>query len=127
MNVGSRDSVNVFFLNLSCSDDAEDNLGKLEWLRNHHQPEQQVRKWMNDTVKSRAATIRAEKDKPVSELMRLYPRLLDTDGMVSSFSLRYFLALALPYSGKRKQVTKVTFLVKEQNVSVICTDVNGIS
>ena len=29
--------------------------------------------------------------------------------------------------GKRKQVTKVTFLVKEQNVSVIYTDVNGIS
>ena len=33
----------------------------------------------------------------------------------------------LPYFGKRKQVTKVTFLVKEQNVSVISTDVNGIS
>ena len=32
----------------------------------------------------------------------------------------------LPYSGKRKQVTKVTFLVKEQNKSVISTDVNGI-
>ena len=34
---------------------------------------------------------------------------------------------SLPYFGKRKQVTKVTFLVKEQNVSVISTDVNGIS
>ena len=33
----------------------------------------------------------------------------------------------LPYFGKRKQVTKVTFLVKEQNVSVISTDVNAIS
>ena len=33
----------------------------------------------------------------------------------------------LPYFGKRKQVTKVTFLVKEQNVSVIYTDINGIS
>ena len=33
----------------------------------------------------------------------------------------------MPYFGKRKQVTKVPFLVKEQNVSVICTDVNGIS
>ena len=33
----------------------------------------------------------------------------------------------LPYFGKRKQVTKVTFLVKEQNVFVISTDVNGIS
>ena len=32
----------------------------------------------------------------------------------------------LPYFGKRKQVTKVTFLVKEQNVSAISTDVNGI-
>ena len=37
------------------------------------------------------------------------------------------LKLILPYFGKRKQVTKVTFLVKEQNVSVIYTDVNGIS
>ena len=33
----------------------------------------------------------------------------------------------LPYFGKRKQVTKVTFLVKEQNMSVISTDINGIS
>ena len=33
----------------------------------------------------------------------------------------------LPYFGKRKQVTKVKFLVKEQNVFVISTDVNGIS
>ena len=33
----------------------------------------------------------------------------------------------LPCFGKRKQVTKVTFLVKERNVSVISTDVNGIS
>ena len=30
----------------------------------------------------------------------------------------------LPYFGKREQLTKVTFLVKEQNVSVISTDVN---
>ena len=34
--------------------------------------------------------------------------------------------LLLPYSGKRKQVTKVTFLVKEQKISVISTDINGI-
>ena len=33
----------------------------------------------------------------------------------------------LPYFGKRKQVTKVTFHVQEQNVSVISTDINGIS
>ena len=33
----------------------------------------------------------------------------------------------LPFFDKRKQVTKVPFLVKEQNVSVISTDVNGIS
>ena len=33
----------------------------------------------------------------------------------------------LPYFGKRKQVTKVKFLVKEQNVSVISTAVNEIS
>ena len=33
----------------------------------------------------------------------------------------------LSYFGKRKQVTKVTFCVIEQNASVISTDVNGIS
>ena len=33
----------------------------------------------------------------------------------------------LPYFGKRKQVTKVKFLVKEKNVPVISTDINGIS
>ena len=42
-------------------------------------------------------------------------------------SLLFGIRAVLPYFGKRKQVTKVTFLVKEQNVSVICTDVNGIS
>ena len=31
----------------------------------------------------------------------------------------------LPYFDKRKQVTKVTFPVKEQNVSAIYTDVNA--
>ena len=38
--------------------------------------------------------------------------------------LRKHLDIILPYFGKRKQVTKVTFLVKEQNVSVISTGVN---
>ena len=33
----------------------------------------------------------------------------------------------MPYFGKRKQVTKVTFCVQDQNVSVISTDINGIS
>ena len=35
--------------------------------------------------------------------------------------------IKLPYFGKRKQVTKVKFLVKEQNVFVISTDANEIS
>ena len=39
----------------------------------------------------------------------------------------FLLKASLSYFGKRKQVTKVKFLVKEQNVSVISTDVNGIS
>ena len=33
----------------------------------------------------------------------------------------------LPYFGKRNQVTKVTFLLLQQNVSVISTDINRIS
>ena len=36
-------------------------------------------------------------------------------------------SIILPYFGKRKQVTQMTFLAKEQNVSVISTDVNGIA
>ena len=35
--------------------------------------------------------------------------------------------LEVPYFGKSKQVTKVTFLAKEQNVSGISTDVSEIS
>ena len=40
---------------------------------------------------------------------------------------QFTLHTMLPFFGKKKQVTKVTFLVKEQSVSVIFTDVNGIS
>ena len=37
---------------------------------------------------------------------------------------RIVMKTILPYFGKRKQVTKAPILVKEQNVSVISTDVN---
>ena len=47
--------------------------------------------------------------------MSFYGTILNTSG-----------SAILPYFGKRKQVTKVTFRVKEQNVSVISTDVNEI-
>ena len=33
----------------------------------------------------------------------------------------------LPYSDKRKQLSKITFLVNEQNMNVMCIDINAIS
>ena len=37
------------------------------------------------------------------------------------------LSSCLPYSDRRKQLLKMTFLVNEQNVSVMWTDINAIS
>ena len=42
---------------------------------------------------------------------------------ILKFKLHNFCNL-LPYFGKKKQVTTVKFLVKEQNVSVIFIDIN---
>ena len=36
-------------------------------------------------------------------------------------------AILLPYSDKRKQLLKMTFLINEQNVSVMYIDINAIS
>ena len=57
-----------------------------------------------------------------------YQKLWNSEFFHSSFCcIELTTEPILPYFGKRKQVTKVKFLVKEQNVSVIYTDVNGIS
>ena len=37
------------------------------------------------------------------------------------------LSTVLPYSDKRKQLLKITFLVSKQNVSLIYIDINAIS
>ena len=46
---------------------------------------------------------------------------------IFSRSLRRRCQTALPYSDKRKQLLKMTFLVNEQNVSVMYIDINAIS
>ena len=45
----------------------------------------------------------------------------------NTLSLYQMLLSILPYFGKRMLVTTVTFLVKEQNVCIIFTDIDGIS
>ena len=44
----------------------------------------------------------------------------------NTLSLYQMLLSILPYFGKRMLVTTVTFLVKEQNVCIIFTDIDGI-
>ncbi|XP_063961476.1 uncharacterized protein LOC135155655 [Lytechinus pictus] len=64
------------------SDKDEEVDAKIKWLQDHKEPRQQVRSWMRDTCKARAGYIRDNKDKPVQELLLLFPRLIDTEGMV---------------------------------------------
>ncbi|XP_063960851.1 uncharacterized protein LOC135155510 [Lytechinus pictus] len=64
------------------SDRDEEVDAKIKWLQDHKEPRQQVRSWMRDTCKARAGYIRDNKDKPVQELLLLFPRLIDTEGMV---------------------------------------------
>ena len=52
-------------------------------MKHHKEPLDQVKRYMRETTKARAALIRSEKAKPVADLIKLYPRLLDTEGMVS--------------------------------------------
>ena len=51
----------------------------------------------------------------------------DNDVFINLSMIDFNPLTTLPYFGKKTQVTKVIFLVKEQNVSAISTDVNGIS
>ena len=59
------------------------------------------------------------------ERWRVSKSMVDNDPMILTITKCH--QIILPYFGKRKQVTKVAFLVKEQNESVISTDVNRIS
>nr|XP_054755401.1 uncharacterized protein LOC129261359 [Lytechinus pictus] len=55
------------------SDRDEEVDAKIKWLQDHKEPRQQVRSWMRDTCKARAGYIRDNKDKPVQELLLLFP------------------------------------------------------
>jgi hypothetical protein len=74
---------------LAISDDEaeeDDDLdGKIDWLRYHNNPKEQVAKWMKETCKNRAAFIRNNKELPVGDLLEQYPRLIDTNGMVRCY------------------------------------------
>ena len=44
-----------------------------------------------------------------------------------SIQIVYIYVCILPYSDKRKQLLKMTFLVNEQNLSFMYIDINAIS
>lgn len=51
------------------------------WLKNKKEPRKQVHEFLQKTVHVRAAFIR---DQTLPEIIAEYPRLLDTEGMVST-------------------------------------------
>ena len=53
------------------------------WLQNHKEPKSQVVDFMAKTCKARARTIAENKEKTAKEILAMYPRLVDVDGMVS--------------------------------------------
>lgn len=53
-----------------------------EWLKNNIYPSSQVAEFMRDTAVHRAQWIRANGTKPIHEICREFPRLVDTSGMV---------------------------------------------
>ena len=59
------------------------------WLKYHHTPTQQVEEMMLKTCRARAAYIRRETEKTASELLKEYPRLIDTPGMVRKLGIRF--------------------------------------
>lgn len=60
-----------------------DMTAMINWLKHHNAPAQQVTEMMKQTCRYRANKIRTEKERPLRELLKEYPRLIDTDGMVS--------------------------------------------
>ncbi|XP_071843612.1 uncharacterized protein [Apostichopus japonicus] len=59
-----------------------DMTAMINWLKHHNAPAQQVTEMMKQTCRYRANKIRTEKERPLRELLKEYPRLIDTDGMV---------------------------------------------
>ncbi|XP_071811145.1 uncharacterized protein [Apostichopus japonicus] len=64
------------------NDFSEDLSSMVTWLKCHIAPADQVIEFMAKTAKARAADIRDNKQKKFSDILKEYPRLIDTDGMV---------------------------------------------
>ncbi|KAM6951105.1 uncharacterized protein FYW47_014625 [Aplochiton taeniatus] len=58
-------------------------VGMKEWLQTHRQPAAQVEEYMKLTAPLRMAWIRCAGTKPVQDIITEYPRLYDTQGMIT--------------------------------------------
>ncbi|XP_052449210.1 uncharacterized protein LOC128011128 [Carassius gibelio] len=63
--------------------DSERATQMTEWLKNNIWPASQVEHYMKETVIQRAKWIRDHGSKTIMEIVKEYPRLLDTPGMIS--------------------------------------------
>lgn len=73
----------------STDDFSEDLSSMVTWLKCHIAPADQVLEFMAKTAKARAADIRDNKQKKFSDILKEYPRLIDTDGMVRKWYVIY--------------------------------------
>ncbi len=62
--------------------DSERATQMTEWLKNNIWPASQVEQYMKETAIQRAKWIRDNGSKTIMEIVKEYPRLLDTPGMV---------------------------------------------
>lgn len=74
--------VPFFFISSELTGEQDDMDAKLNWLKCHTHPNKQVTSWMAETCKSRALFVRKDKQVPTADLLKQFPRLVDTDGMV---------------------------------------------
>jgi hypothetical protein len=59
-----------------------DHNGMKEWMKANLEPLSTLKNYMEKTVLNRAEWIRKTPDLPMREVMKEYPRLFDTPGMV---------------------------------------------
>lgn len=70
------------FLTTESNVDSERATQMTEWLKNNIWPASQVEHYMKETAIQRAKWIRDHGSKTIMEIVKEYPRLLDTPGMV---------------------------------------------
>ncbi len=74
--------------------DSERATQMTEWLKNNIWPASQVEQYMKETAIQRAKWIRDNGSKTIMEIVKEYPRLLDTPGMVG-LKINYWLIIFL--------------------------------